>query len=284
MIFRIIIWLCLICILHVSLLSGQCIANLQQYMAENDGVEISMAVHASDGEILYGYREHQPVTAASIIKVPVLMALYDTFGSENGHLMPDTCILTDDLKVGGAGSVQFLPAGSALSYDQLARLMISQSDNTATNIILSKLKMEAVNHWLMSHGYYQTFLRRKMMDMKAIRAGLQNTTTPSEINRIFLQLYNMARRGSRTAATMLPYFHACDDHLVMPAGASSGVIIAHKSGTLENLRADAGIIFPEKPLFVSIFVKGCPDISKAESIIAEITRHIIRIFSSKQER
>jgi beta-lactamase class A len=95
---------------------------------------------------------------------------------------------------------------------------------------------------------------------------------------MFLQMYNQARKGCRRAAAMLSILHECDDTTTMPAGLPPGIAVAHKTGLLDGMRCDAAIIFLEKPLIVSIFVKGCREASEAESIIAGLTGTIIEIF------
>ncbi|WP_162340467.1 serine hydrolase [Cyclobacterium salsum] len=46
--------------------------------------------------------------------------------------------------------------------------------------------------------------------------------------------------------------------------------VAHKTGTLDYVRGDAGIIFGRRPLVISVFVEDFRDLSEAEKIIAKI--------------
>jgi beta-lactamase class A len=259
-------------------MSAQNTRSLDLFIHSADSVRIAVHVQNTDGMTLYQHRPEVLVVAASIIKIPVMMALYSFFSTDDGQLAWQEHRLREEDKSGGAGSLQFVPAGTMISASDLVTRMISQSDNTATNILLDKMDRDTVNVWLAREGYTKTRLNRRMMDMDAIQKGLQNYTTAAEISGMLLQIYNHARLGSRSAAAMLSTLHQCDDTTTMPAGLPSGTPVAHKTGLLNGMRGDAGIIFLEKPLIVSIFVEGCQQSTNAESIIASLTRMIVENF------
>lgn len=74
------------------------------------------------------------------------------------------------------------------TLEKLLELMITKSDNTATNIIIDMIGVEAVNRYLVMNGYKDTQLKRKMMDMTAIREGCENYTSASDLG-TFLFVY-----------------------------------------------------------------------------------------------
>ena len=265
--------------IQFSVLYSQGTRDLDAWIHSQDSVVFSVLVQNTAGDVLYEYHSQRSVIAASIIKISIMQVLFDRFGIGDGLLAREEYLLESHDIVGGAGSLQFEPPGKKFSLSQLSRKMIAESDNTATNVIISKCGVENINAWLKHHGYSHTQLNRKMMDLDAIQKGIQNRTTATEMNAQLLQIYNDARRGSRNACAMLSMLQECDDTAVIPAGLPLGTVIAHKSGVLDGMRADAGIIFLNKPLIISIFVKGCRSQSSAESMIAALTARIIRLFS-----
>lgn len=268
----------------VLAIQGQNDNSISAYIRKHDRLKIAVLVQNSAGEILVCEHEDQVFSAASIIKIPLLMALYDVYGTPSGHLELADHTLKENDKVGGAGNIQFLDPGTVISFQDLALAMIAQSDNTATNIIIDLMGIGRINDLIALQGYQQTRLNRKMMDVEAISKGIQNQISPSEANRFLLQIYNSARTGDRKAAMILDLLHQCDDNAVMPAGLPPDIAVAHKSGLLTEFRGDAGIIFLQKPLFISIFVEGCSSEKQAESIIADLTRIIYTSFSKSSKR
>jgi beta-lactamase class A len=153
-------------------------------------------------------------------------------------------------------------ADTTLTWRRLAELMISVSDNSATNAIIRGLGMEAVNNDLASWGLEHTRLRRKMMDFEAQRQGFENTTTPREMNAIL--------RRFAGNAEFIDILLMCEDTSTLPAGLPDGVRFAHKTGTLTIVRGDAGIVLGDKPVVVSAFVRGFRSESEAEAVLAAL--------------
>ncbi len=81
----------------------------------------------------------------------------------------------------GGGILQELGDGVSLSWRDLAVLMIGWSDNEATNVLVRRVGMDAVNARLDGLGLPHTRLRRLMMDLEAARRGDENVSTPREI-------------------------------------------------------------------------------------------------------
>ena len=83
-------------------------------------------------------RANEQYPAASIIKIPVLIELFRSI--EAGQLnLNDRIALTDYYRAEGSGSLQYQREGQAYSIDSLARVMIQDSDNSATNMLMSSV-------------------------------------------------------------------------------------------------------------------------------------------------
>ena len=112
---------------------------------------------------------------ASTIKLAVLGELLSQH--ERSGVKLDE-LYTADAKdfVGGEGALQSMTPGvTRLTNRDLAALMVSLSDNAATNVLIDHVGMENVNAWLTRQGLKQTRLRRQMMDVKAAQEGRENT-------------------------------------------------------------------------------------------------------------
>jgi len=135
----------------MSILRDKTQGVLENIALEAEGV---IGIHAFDPanpEDEFDVYADEVFPTASIIKVPILLEYYRQ--AAEGVLDPaEIHPLTDDLKVGGSGVLQFLSDKTQLSLDDWARLMINLSDNTATNYMIDVVGMDNVNRLIEQLG------------------------------------------------------------------------------------------------------------------------------------
>ena len=85
------------------------------------------------------------------------------------------------LRVEGTGVLKALAPGLQPTWSDLATLMITVSDNVATNLIIDRLGMEAIQGWIDKAGLAETRLERRMMDRAAMSAGRGNWTSAADM-------------------------------------------------------------------------------------------------------
>ena len=117
-------------------------------------------------------------TQASAIKLPVLVELFRQV-EQGRHGLDDLITLEENDVVPGSGVLQRLTPGSVrMTLRDVATLMVTVSDNTATNMIIDRVGMENVNQTMVRHGLPQTKLQRKMMDSEAWLADRDELVDP----------------------------------------------------------------------------------------------------------
>jgi beta-lactamase class A len=187
----------------------------------------------------WGINENAVVRAASIIKVPLLIELHRQMHA--GRIRPNRRVLvTLNNKVGGTGVLHGRKPPYRLALTRLTDIMITRSDNTATNVIIDLVSMRAVNRQMRRMGFPKTRLQRKMVH----KPPPENYTTARETALLLAQI---AR--DKTAA---PVGHLTPFRLLSKArkgdklGAllPAGVAIARKGGRLYRHMHDAAIIGP----------------------------------------
>ena len=189
---------------------------------------------------------------ASSIKIAILAELYRQ--AQQGKIkLGDLYTLQSSDLVAGSGIANALTPGvTRLTIRDVAALMISVSDNSATNIIIDRIGMENVNALLDSLGLTHTRLRRKMMDVKAAAEGRENISTPREMVMLLEDLY----RGKVLNKQMTDdFFELLSVHKesYIPRELPEDLRIANKPGELEGVRNDSGIIFTGKrPFIISV--------------------------------
>ena len=207
----------------------------------DDGTEyaVFLAYPGESGEAFL-YNSH-PMRSASMIKVFIMAAAMEKVAAGEMSL-DDEFVLGYEDKVGGSGILTGYADGSVLSFRTLLDLMIAESDNTATNMIIQRMGMGTINDYIQRKGYKDTILQREMMDMEAIAAGRENYSSVRDLGDIFVRIYHHQCVDPTRDEIMLEFLKGQTDTDCFPA-ALPGRVIAHKTGALPGLFDDGGIIY-----------------------------------------
>src|SRR6266542_6145116 len=145
---------------------------IAEIAAEVGGI-VSAAARDLTRGIAVDLRAEERLPSASVIKVPILVALMEQV--ERGALrLDDRVRLRDADRVEGSGVLSMLHEGVELTIEDLAHLMITVSDNTASNLLIDRVGCETVNACMAALGYEKTRLVRKFYDFAARARGLDN--------------------------------------------------------------------------------------------------------------
>lgn len=204
-----------------------------------DGVMGYVAVDLASGE-RFERLPDEVFPLASTIKLALLYELFKQ--ADEGRLALDEVRPLDRRHVvGGTGVLKEL-AAPAMPLRDYAVLMVVVSDNTATNLLIDLVGMENVNRRMSGLGLTTLRLRRKMIDAEAARRGDENVGTPADLARLLTIIYRsegLTKESSDAIIAILrtPKASALRD------GLPAGVPVANKTGTLEGVEADAGIVY-----------------------------------------
>ena len=215
------------------------------------------------------------IPSASVIKLPILVEAMTQV--QAGTLDPDEIhILVDSEKAGGSGTLTTYPHRSRIAYRDLMTAMMIQSDNTATNIFINELGMEAINRRMRMLGLPQSKLNRVMMDTLAAKQGRENVVTAREMNLLLTRIYRHTILTPALCEQMLGILKRNEDTLTIPHDLPPGTVVAHKTGELTYVRADVGIVYAKsehraEPFVLSVLVQGIPT-PDAERVIARLAR------------
>ncbi|MCQ9368738.1 class A beta-lactamase-related serine hydrolase [Brevibacterium sp. 91QC2O2] len=128
-----------------------------------------------DGVPVYTREPGAQVPAASTIKLAILLAVLRAV--ESGRLRFSTDVDLAVRRVGESGVLADMPAVHTLPLREVLSLMITVSDNDATNAAIDVVGFAEVNAAAASLGCDQTVLARYMMDAEAAAAGRDNLTS-----------------------------------------------------------------------------------------------------------
>jgi beta-lactamase class A len=200
----------------------------------------------------YFLRADEVLPTASSIKIAILAELYHQ--AQQGKIkLGDLYTLQSADLVAGSGITNALTPGvTRLTLRDVAALMISVSDNSATNIIIDRIGMENVNALLDSLGLTHTRLRRKMMDVKAAAEGRENIATPREMVTLLEDLYRGKVLNKQLTDDCFELLSVHKESYI-PRELPEDLRIANKPGELEGVRNDSGIVFTgNRPFAISV--------------------------------
>ncbi len=225
-----------------------------------------------DGYATFAVDGSEPHVSASMIKLAIMAEVFDQVNS--GYLaLEDSYTVQDSDIVGGTGTLQGSGPGTQLSLSDLVRHMIAESDNVATNMLIDLVGMDAVNEEAAKLGLNATSLQRYMMDTDAQAAGIENHMSSDDAAVILLLIANGEFYTPELSQLATDFLSQQTDAGGIAASLSSGETFAHKTGTLTNVKHDAGIVQGEAPYVLSVFVEGV-DEGSALSLMGEVTTAI----------
>jgi len=209
-------------------------------------------------------RGDETFPTASLIKVPILVTVYDLVAKKQLSLDDPLTVLKID-QVPGSGVIQYLHNGTILTIHDAAWLMTTISDNTATNLLLDRIIIRRVWNKMDSLGLRHTrvhsksFLRNSSVAMdSSIKYGL-GVTTPNEMARLFeLLALGKAVNPSSDSAMLRILEHNDDDELLQRF--AGGARAAHKTGATDQVRTECSLFYLRNRIVACVFTKENKDI------------------------
>ena len=240
-----------------------------------DGV-LGASVKDLKGGMTLDVRPAEPFPQASSIKLAVLYELYRQ--AEEGRVDLGELTRPGLPRVRGGGVLQELGNQVSLTWRDVAVLMMGWSDNAATNVLIDRVGMDAVNRRLDSLGLRATRLRRKMMDLEAARRGDENVSTPAEMRQLAETMYAGAGLSRERARDMMAVAAVPKDspfRVPLP----ESLVVADKPGSLEAVRCVTAIVdLPGRPYAVSIMTTYLRRDADGEAAIREISAALYETF------
>jgi beta-lactamase class A len=215
------------------------------------GVMAIQFVDLTDGTRV-GVNEQLVFPQGSSIKVPILIELFRQ-AETRPELLRERQRVTPATRTGGSGVIgQFADGTSELSNEDLAVLMIVLSDNTATNLLIDAVGMDAVNRTMASLGASQTKLRRKMIRPDASVRGEENVSTAREAADLMVRVARCDLPVSeRSCARIRRILEIPKDDAARRA-VPADVAVASKPGGIEGVAAVWAIVaVPDRPFVLA---------------------------------
>ena len=254
---------------------------------------IAMVPGARAGVVLHDLKDRFHVAiaadssfhAASTMKVPVMIELFRR--ADAGALALDQGVLLVNqfgsivdgsayaLDAGDdSDSTLYAKVGTRVSMRELLERMIERSSNLATNTLIAIVGAANANATAHSLGATRINVRRGVEDGKAFQAGLNNTTTASDLAALMLAIERGRAASPASCSAMRDILLRQEFSQEIPAGLPPGTPVAHKTGWITGTLHDAAVVYPpgRAPYVLVVLTSGIPEEQTARTLIADISR------------
>jgi beta-lactamase class A len=191
----------------------------------------------------YGVNQDEVMQAASLIKLPVMAAVY--MQAESGDIDLDSGV-----------------SGSDSTYRQLLGAMGKMSNNSAQVKIVEALGEAGVQETIEELGMKDT-------------SFAENLTTPADIGLFFQKLWKGFIISQEHRDEMLGFLTDTSFESWIAAGIPD-VRVAHKYGREVHVVNDAGIVFSDPPFVLVVMSDGVVE-NEADAFIPEAAARIYQI-------
>ncbi len=259
-------------------------SEIERIADETGGIIGVSATQLATGRHL-GYREDQLFPTASVVKLPLIFTLYED--ALAGRIdLSERVVYRDETKVAGSGVLQYLDDGLDPTVRDLAVLMMSVSDNTATDLLFDRVGKERIEATMdrlgltsirvpfdiramlmelvdMDHskpGGYDEL--RRLLRLSAGSGGRSmipeeaDRTTPADMCRLLELLESRAILDDEACTAIIELMKRIQSSTRIPGLLPKGTVVAHKTGSYRRLRNDVGIVYaPNGPYAVALFAR-----------------------------
>jgi beta-lactamase class A len=234
---------------------------------------------------------------ASLIKFPVLIELYQQV-LEGKLKLSDMVVLRKEDMVPGSGILTYhFSDGATFSLRDAARLMIVFSDNTATNLVLDKIGIAATGKRMEAWGAPNTKINAKVFKGSTTSIAPERTkkfglgsTTAKEMVGLLEKLHQGKLVSPESCKEMIEHMKKCEDKDKIKRFLSPKIAVAHKTGSVSDIKTDAGIIYlPGGPVAICVLTAENADkeykSDNAGSVfIGRVAQQVVEYFAARKDK
>lgn len=247
-------------------------------------LQCRMAVSFADRDHPFrvAHRADELFHAASTMKTPVMIELFRQVDS--GEIALDDALPVDAsqpsfLETGtfecDSGELLAERLGGTATVRELNEQMIVVSDNLATNILLNRIGYRRVNSAMRALGADTGYVLRGPQDIAAWRAGLSNRMTAADLNVLLEAIDRDLAASPESCRTMREVLLRQHYDSRIPAKLPDGVRVAHKTGTIDGVCHDSGIVYaPFGTWYLTVLMDGVRSEPDGSAAIAELSRFV----------
>lgn len=254
------------------------VASLEKMSAGYDG-QVGIYIKDLNTDRVWEHNPDQLFTAASLIKVPIMVSIFEKI--KRGELSLDTRLkLTRRDRAGGSGSLKWARPGTVLTVMEIVFKMITESDNTATRMLIEYAGMDYLQRTFGELGLINTRIYPEGMNLTSAPVARENYTTAREMARLMERIYKGQVVDPEASEFMLDVLkHNNKSHSRLRKSLPIGWELGHKTGMLRRSCHDVGVVFsPRGDYIIAVLTGDVPDYTSAKNFIARVAGQTYRYY------
>lgn len=216
--------------------------------------------------------------SASTAKIPIMIEIHRMLDRQQ-MAIGDEHVLASDEKSNGSGVLRHLHSGLVLSVADLLYLMISISDNTATNILIKLAGMDRINATMRELGMRTSILGRLMVGRLAIAGEQENLASANDYVRALGAIVDGSAACAAACSAMLATLELQQNkhRIGRYVPAQEGFRWGSKTGTNPGVVNDVGFVTgPTGTMLIAIYCRNVDSEVLGEQLIADATLAAMR--------
>lgn len=248
---------------------------------------VAVAAYDFEHHTSWSLNPHRWFHAASTIKVPVLLAVYEAieqhlFDAHSRVHVRNRFLSAVDGKPfrvpsgRDANADVHAAVGRMLTVHELAEHMIVTSSNLATNLLVDLVGIEPARAALARLHVSGIDLQRGVEDEQAWEQGLNNRVTAAGLCNALRLIEEGKAISPEASRAMLDILHQQRFRSGIPAGLPENARVANKTGEISTIAHDAGIVYLDgrDAYVVVILTEWEPEVEGRQETIARISRAV----------
>jgi beta-lactamase class A len=228
---------------------------------------------------------HKPLYPASMIKTLLLLTALELvergkFSLQEIHHLSDEDRYAGNTSVTGSGVLQYAENGSLYTIEELLHLMVSVSDNMATNIMFDRVGIGAMEQMARKLGLTQTAFTRKMYELDSPLPS--NVSTAGDLTAMLVALEKREAVGKELSELGIRMMmETTDKERIGRYLGDDDVVVANKVGTVTGIIGDMSLLyFPDRPpVALTAAVKNPQEQEDAIRLIGRLAKLVVEHFA-----
>ena len=244
--------------------------------AEAAGAVLGVAARAPTGA-RFSHNGARRFVAASTVKIAIMIELFRQVDAGRLSLQAGYRLRPGD-KASGSGVVGQLHDGIEFTLADLAFLMMSISDNSATNILIDHVGQDKVNATMRELGMAGSMLGRRMRGSHVDPGEQENWAVPDDYARVIETLFDGSAASAGSCAGMLALLESQqnDRRIARHLPRTDRPRWGSKTGSLPGVANDVGFVMTDRgPLIMAVFCENPPDPNEGERIIGDVAKALL---------
>ena len=271
------------------------------------------AVHLETGEQVT-YNSDHPLLTASTFKSILLVSLLEMVDVQELSL-DDRITFTATKRVAGSGVLKLMRSDTEVSIGDLAVLMITISDNTASQMLFDVVGHDRIQHTIDRLGLTHTQIPLSPKEMILGIVGLDasmgtvafdlsmkrllnreydfescayssegNVSTPADMCRLFRRIHNNEVLSCESTRIFLDIHKGQQLRSMIPHRLPAGTVCAHKTGQFELVSCDVGIVYSNHgPYAIALMANDARgDRIEVDASLAALSRTVFDQFNDPE--